>query len=193
MAPQAPLRAPERENWNFFLSLPDLDRRKIKVGKLAPAAGPAAAVRILRRLRRLRRNAVCQAADPALRRPGLDRQRHRLLVDLRRQPARPRPDAKNADGPRPGLVQLACSKTTPSSAWASGSRRQAEANSPPNCSGSFPPPSATTWWKAILRGDAEDEAGIYDQRERVRGAEGRSCKGSIAEARHARSAWPTSS
>jgi pyruvate-ferredoxin/flavodoxin oxidoreductase len=31
MAPQPPLRAPERENWEFFLKLPELDRSKIKV------------------------------------------------------------------------------------------------------------------------------------------------------------------
>ena len=29
MAPQAPLREPERENWNFFLSLPEVDRSKL--------------------------------------------------------------------------------------------------------------------------------------------------------------------
>ncbi len=31
MVPQAPLRAPERENWDFFLKIPELDRRNIKV------------------------------------------------------------------------------------------------------------------------------------------------------------------
>ena len=31
MAPQAPLREPERENWNFFLTIPGVDRRTIKV------------------------------------------------------------------------------------------------------------------------------------------------------------------
>ena len=31
MAPQPPLRQTERENWNFFLDIPDLDRRKIKL------------------------------------------------------------------------------------------------------------------------------------------------------------------
>jgi pyruvate-ferredoxin/flavodoxin oxidoreductase len=31
MAPQAPLREPERENWNFFLAIPEVDRRHIKV------------------------------------------------------------------------------------------------------------------------------------------------------------------
>jgi pyruvate-ferredoxin/flavodoxin oxidoreductase len=30
MAPQPPLRVPERENWDFFLDIPELDRRKIK-------------------------------------------------------------------------------------------------------------------------------------------------------------------
>lgn len=34
MQPQAPLRLQERENWNFFLSIPDVDRRKIKVTQL---------------------------------------------------------------------------------------------------------------------------------------------------------------
>jgi pyruvate-ferredoxin/flavodoxin oxidoreductase len=29
MAPQEPLRAPERENWDFFLSLPEVDRAKL--------------------------------------------------------------------------------------------------------------------------------------------------------------------
>jgi pyruvate-ferredoxin/flavodoxin oxidoreductase len=34
MMPQPPLRAPESENWDFFLKLPELDRRKIKVGTI---------------------------------------------------------------------------------------------------------------------------------------------------------------
>jgi pyruvate-ferredoxin/flavodoxin oxidoreductase len=34
MVPQPPLRAPESENWNFFLKLPELDRRKIKVSAI---------------------------------------------------------------------------------------------------------------------------------------------------------------
>ena len=34
MAPQPPLREPERDNWNFFLDIPELDRRKIKVGNI---------------------------------------------------------------------------------------------------------------------------------------------------------------
>src|SRR3954463_985871 len=34
MVPPPPLRAPETENWEFFLKLPELDRRKIKVGTI---------------------------------------------------------------------------------------------------------------------------------------------------------------
>jgi pyruvate-ferredoxin/flavodoxin oxidoreductase len=34
MKPQAPLRLTERENWRFFQSIPDLDRRKVKVAQL---------------------------------------------------------------------------------------------------------------------------------------------------------------
>ncbi|MCL5097436.1 MAG: pyruvate:ferredoxin (flavodoxin) oxidoreductase [Candidatus Omnitrophica bacterium] len=34
MRPQAALRLPERENWNFFLGIPEWDRRRIKVGTL---------------------------------------------------------------------------------------------------------------------------------------------------------------
>jgi len=34
MSPQPPLRVPERNNWDFFLKLPELDRRKIKVGTI---------------------------------------------------------------------------------------------------------------------------------------------------------------
>ncbi len=65
-----------------------------------------AALRVLRRLRRLRRDALRQAADPALRRPDADRQRHRLLVDLRRQPAHHALHDQRRR-PRPDLVQLA--------------------------------------------------------------------------------------
>jgi pyruvate-ferredoxin/flavodoxin oxidoreductase len=34
MRPQAPMRLQERENWDFFLKLPELDRRKIKITQL---------------------------------------------------------------------------------------------------------------------------------------------------------------
>ncbi|MGA3104072.1 MAG: pyruvate:ferredoxin (flavodoxin) oxidoreductase [Terriglobales bacterium] len=34
MVPQPPLREPERENWDFFLKIPEFDRRKIKNGSI---------------------------------------------------------------------------------------------------------------------------------------------------------------
>jgi len=34
MTPQAPLREPERDNWNFFLSLPTVDRGKVNSGAI---------------------------------------------------------------------------------------------------------------------------------------------------------------
>ncbi|HYM76389.1 MAG TPA: pyruvate:ferredoxin (flavodoxin) oxidoreductase [Candidatus Dormibacteraeota bacterium] len=34
MVAQPPLRAPEKENWEFFLNIPELDRRRIKVGTI---------------------------------------------------------------------------------------------------------------------------------------------------------------
>jgi len=34
MRPQAPLRFQERDNWNFFLALPEMDRRKVKITQL---------------------------------------------------------------------------------------------------------------------------------------------------------------
>jgi len=34
MRPQAPLRFNERDNWNFFLALPEMDRRKVKTTQL---------------------------------------------------------------------------------------------------------------------------------------------------------------
>ena len=80
-----------------------------------------AALRVLGRLRGLRRDALREAAHAALRRPGADRERHGLLVDLRRQPARRRPTARTPRGAgRRGPTRS--SRTTPSSAWASGSR-----------------------------------------------------------------------
>ena len=67
---------------------------------------PAAAVRVSRRLRRLRRDAVSQIAEPAVRRSRADRQRHRLLLHLRRQPSRYALDERRR-GARAGVVEFA--------------------------------------------------------------------------------------
>jgi pyruvate-ferredoxin/flavodoxin oxidoreductase len=34
MSPQPPLREPESANWDFFLSIPEIDRRRVKVGTI---------------------------------------------------------------------------------------------------------------------------------------------------------------
>ena len=80
--------------------------RHAQVDERQERAAAAAALRVLGRLRRLWRDALSQADQPALRRPLGDRQRHRLLEHLRRQPADHALVAEPA-GPRPGLVQLA--------------------------------------------------------------------------------------
>jgi Pyruvate/2-oxoacid:ferredoxin oxidoreductase gamma subunit/ferredoxin len=117
-------------------------------------AVPPPVVRVLRRLRRLRRDAVRQAADAALRRPRAHRERDRLLVDLRRQPAH---DARTpptlAAAVPPGRTRS--SRTTRSSgsasAWrstpAGGRRRRSWARSAPRSAwtrrGCSPPTSRT--------------------------------------------------
>jgi pyruvate-ferredoxin/flavodoxin oxidoreductase len=77
MAPQRPLRESGRLNWDFFLNL-----------------------------RGLRRNPLRQDGQPALRRPGSHRQRHRLLEHLRRQPAHHPLDGRQHRS-RSRLVELA--------------------------------------------------------------------------------------
>jgi hypothetical protein len=103
-SPSRPLREQERPTGNSS-SLPDYDRRPQDVD--VPEGHPcsAAPVRILRRLRRLRRNPLPQAGHPAVRRPHAHRQRHRLLLHLRRQPA-DHALLHQRRGPRSGLEQL---------------------------------------------------------------------------------------
>ena len=103
----------------------------------------AAAVRVFRGLRRLRRDALRQAADAVLRRPHVDRQRHRLLVDLRRQPplhalrGEPR-------GSRPGLVQLAVRGLRRVRHGLPPGHRPAD-RPRPCCCGGWPASWATNW------------------------------------------------
>jgi pyruvate-ferredoxin/flavodoxin oxidoreductase len=109
-----PHRDASARRFAFFESCPRRRSSALKLDKRS-AQLLRAAVRVLGRLRRLRRDAVHPAAHPALRRPPADRQRHRLLVDLRRQPAdhavhHRTPTAAARRGP------TRCSRTTPSSA-----------------------------------------------------------------------------
>ena len=132
----------------------------------ARRAVPRAAVRVLGRLRRLRRDAVSQADVAAVRRPAADRQRHRVLVDLRRQPAdhavgRERATAAGRRG------RTRCSRTTPSSvsgiAWPSTAR--------PRWRGRWPqklaPRIGEDLVTAILQAPQVTESDFRVQRQRV--------------------------
>ena len=44
MQPQLPLRETERANWNFFLSIPEMDRRQVSTDQRAQNAGATAAL-----------------------------------------------------------------------------------------------------------------------------------------------------
>ena len=105
MAAMPPLREAERENYAFFLDLPEPKREEVKLDlkgsqfltPLFEYSGACAGCG---------ETPVRQADDAALRRPRAGRERHRLLVDLRRQP----PDDALHGRPqraRPGLVELA--------------------------------------------------------------------------------------
>ena len=106
LAPREPLVAAERDEHRV---LRDAARERPVAGRLRHGARhpvPGAAVRVLRRLRGLRRDAVREAPLAALRRPADGRERDRLLVDLRRQPADHAVDDRRRRA-RPGLVELA--------------------------------------------------------------------------------------
>jgi pyruvate-ferredoxin/flavodoxin oxidoreductase len=87
MALKEPVLEDERANIASSRPCPEW----IAAGWISPRCAACsscrAAVRVLRRLRRLRRNPLCQAAVATVRRPHAGGQRHRLLLDLRRQPA----------------------------------------------------------------------------------------------------------
>jgi hypothetical protein len=86
MGPKLPVLEQRAGQLDFFRDLPMVDRAK-STSPTSRARSSSSRCSSLRRLRRLRRDALRQADHPALRRPHADRQRHRLLVDLRRQPA----------------------------------------------------------------------------------------------------------
>ncbi len=122
MHPQAPLRDAERANYDFFLDLPEIDRDDDRPKSItrarssssrcsstrapAPGCGETPYLKLLTQL----------FGDRAA-----HRQRHRLLVDLRRQPA---DDAVHDEPRRPRARRgrTRCSRTTRSSASASGWR-----------------------------------------------------------------------
>ena len=113
MAPQLPLRETERENFAFFLDLPEFDRARSSTTQF-PAM--PAAVRVLRRLRRLRRDSLLKLLTQLF--------GDRLMIANAtgcssiyggNLPTTPY-TVNDADAARPGATR--CSKTTPNSASA---------------------------------------------------------------------------
>ena len=147
-------------------SIPEIDRTPVEVATVKGSQMLRAAVRVLGRLRGLRRDAVPEAADPALRRPDARRQRDRLLVDLRRQPA---DDAVVGERrrPRPGLGELALRGQRRVRARDAARARRPAPSRRAALVGEVVPDLAP----ALLDGaDARDEAGIAAQRDARRRA-----------------------
>jgi len=106
MTPQEPLREGERENWDFFLELPEVDRSKLSHGQVKDLQLLQPLFEFSGGLRWLRRDGLHQAVDATVRRPAVYRQRYGLLVNLRRQPAHDTLQLERS-GPRAGVGQLA--------------------------------------------------------------------------------------
>ena len=145
--PREPRVVAERENIAFFETLPVNDRSSVDFGTVRGTQFLRAAVRVLRRLRGLRRDAVPQAALAAVRRPADGRQRDRLLVDLRRQPAHHAVDHRRRRA-RSGLVELAVRGQRRVRARLPAGRRRARRAGPPtarpSCATRSAPSSSTT-------------------------------------------------
>ena len=167
MEPAPEHRDGERANWDFFQSIPELDRSARRRTTRSRArscssrcsSSPGACAG-------LRRDAVPEADEPALRRPDDRRQRHRLLVDLRRQPADDSvDDQRERARARPGPTR--CSRTTPSSAWACGWPRPAGRPALASCSRRLAPQLGDELVAALLGGEPGDRGGDRAQRGRV--------------------------
>ena len=162
---RCPLREAERANYEFFLDLPDADRTTVKLDvKGTQFLQPA--VRVLRRLRRLRRDALRQAAHPALRRPRPHRQRHRAAPRSTAATCPPRP-TRQRRRPRPGLDQLPLRGQRRVRLRHAPGRRQARRSRPASCSRHLAGQIGETLVAALLDADQSSEAGIAAQRERV--------------------------
>ena len=106
MEPIPEHRDVERERWDFFQSIPQLDRSLIAHDTIKGAAQLEPLFEFSGACGGCGETPVPPAGQPAVRRPDDRGQRHRLLVDLRRQPADHPVDGQRRR-PRPGLEQLA--------------------------------------------------------------------------------------
>ena len=166
MMPQPPLREQERDNWNFFLGLPEIDRRDIKVSTIRQQQVQQPLFEFSGACSGCGETPYLKLISQLFGDRTRDRQCDRLLVDLRRQPADDPLGAQSAKGAvRPGRTR--CLKTTPNSVWGCASRSTSRSNLPANCCSRLSAEIGGELVDALLNADQSDEAGIHDQRERV--------------------------
>ena len=161
-----PLLAAERENIAFFERLPASRPLAGRLRHGARHAVPGAAVRVLRRVRRLRRDALPEAALAAVRRPADGRQRDRLLVDLRRQPADDAVDGRRRRA-RPGMVELAVRGQRRVRPRAAARRRPPHRARPPPARGAARRRWGPSWSTRSSSAPQLRESELRAQRERI--------------------------
>ena len=189
MTPQMPLREAEAKNYKFFLDLPEVDRTTLKLDvKGTPVH--AAPLRVLRRLRRLRRDALRQAAHPALRRPRPHRQRHGLLLHLRRQPAHHALHAPTRDGRGPAWCN---SLFEDNAEFGFGMRLAVDKNQEQALEmlARLAAIVGDELVAGIVNADQTTEAGIKAQRERVAALKEQAGRLQDPRGQAARCSWPT--
>ena len=153
MEPILEHRDVERERWDFFQSIPLLDRSLIAHDTIKGSQVLEPLFEFSGACGGCGETPVHPAGQPAVRRPDDRGQRHRLLVDLRRQPADHAVDRqRQPDAARPGTTR--CSRTTPSSGSGCASRSTPRPTRPGCCSSGCRPSSATD----LVRGAASTPA-----------------------------------
>ncbi len=162
----APLREPEREQLRFLPQAARLRPQPAQARHHPRRDAAGAAVRVLRRLRRLRRDALHPPRHPALRRPHAGGQRHRLFVDLRRQPADHALHAM-APGRGPAWSQFAVRGQRRVRPGHAPGRRQAEPTRHAPICKALAGQLGADLADALVAADQRSEAGIRAQRERV--------------------------
>ncbi len=165
----AEARAPRREraNFDFFLDIPETrpDARRPATVKGSQCCEPL--FEFSGACAGCGETPVPQAADPALRRPDARRQRDRLLVDLRRQPADDAVVDATRDGRGPAWSNSLFEDNAEFGLGMRLGARRAGAHARTLLDGSPRRSARTSRRRASSTRASDDEAGIAAQRERV--------------------------
>ena len=173
---------PKRANWDFFLNLPETDRKALTLSQVKD-------VQLLQPLFEFSGACAGCGETPYIKLltqlfgdRAADRQRHRLLLDLRRQPAHHARTARTATAAaRPGPTRS--SRTTPSSAWACAWPSTSRTSTPASWSWRLSAVIGDEPGAGLLDADQSTEAGIDAQRERVKALQGEAGGRQYPEAR----------